>query len=147
VRFRSAAAALGGGAEAIALYRGPLLQDFPQRLQDPFGDWIAEHRQKLRDIARALMLRMLRAGEGSPALAQRLLALDPLCEEAYRFLIRDHAAAADLAGAQRWFDACAASFRAAGLETSLEIRSLMEEARAEIATSSAHAFQIARPAM
>ena len=145
VRFRGAAAAPGGGAEAIALYRGPLLQDFPLRPRDPFGEWIAVHRQKLRDIARALMLRMLRGGEGSPTLAQRLVALDPLCEEAYRFLIRHHAGEGDLPGAQRWFDSCAASFGAAGVETSLEIRSLIEDAKAEIARSSAHAFQIAHP--
>jgi DNA-binding SARP family transcriptional activator len=145
VRFRGAAAAPGGGAEAIALYRGPLLQDFPLRPRDPFSDWIAEHRQRLRDIARALMLRMLRGGEGSPALAQRLVALDPLCEEAYRFLIRHHAGEGDLPGAQRWFDNCAASFDAAGVETSLEIRSQMEDAKAEIARSSAHFFQIAHP--
>ena len=47
------------------------------------------------------MLRFLRSGEGSPALAERLIALDPLCEEAYRFLIRRFAAEADLGGAQR----------------------------------------------
>ena len=92
VRFREAAAAPGGRAEAIALYRGPLLQDFPLRPRDPFGDWIAVHRERLRDVARALMLRMLRGGEGTSALAQRLVALDPLCEEAYRFLIRHHGA-------------------------------------------------------
>ncbi len=145
-RFRAAAAAPGGGAEAIALYRGPLLQDFPVRPTDPFGDWIALHRQKLRDIARAVMLRMLRGGEGSPALARRLLALDPLCEEAYRFLIRHCAGECDLAGAQSWFDACAAAFDAAGIETSLEIRSLMRDAKAEIIRSSANSFQIAHPA-
>jgi TolB-like protein/DNA-binding SARP family transcriptional activator len=145
VRFRRAATAPGGGAEAIALYRGPLLQDFPLRPTDPFGGWIAEHRQALRDIARALMLRMLRGGEGSPALAQRLVALDPLCEEAYRFLIRHHAGEGDLPAAQRWFDSCAVAFAGARLETSLEIRSLMEDAKAEIALSSAHSFQIARP--
>ena len=145
VRFRRAAAAPGGGTEAIALYRGPLLQDFPLRPGDPLGEWIAVHRQKLRDIARALMLRMLRGGEGSKALAQRLVTLDPLCEEAYRFLIRHHAGEGDLASAQSWFDNCAASFGSAGVETSLEIRSLMEDAKAEIARSSAHSFQIAHP--
>ncbi len=147
VRFRAAAATAGGGAEAIALYRGPLLEDFPTRPRDPFDDWIAAQRQQLRDIARALMLRMLRSGEGSPALAQRLIALDPLCEEAYRWLIRDHAGAGDLAGAQRWFESCVASFRKAGLETSLEIRTLMDEVQAEIAGSSVGMFQIARPDM
>jgi hypothetical protein len=43
-RFRAAAAAPGGGAEAIALYRGPLLQDFALRSRDPFSDWLAWHR-------------------------------------------------------------------------------------------------------
>src|SRR5262249_22675826 len=146
IRFRGAAAAPGGGAEAIALYRGPLLQDFPLRRRDPFGDWIAVHRQKLRDIARALILRMLRGGEGSPALAQRLVALDSLCEEAYRFLIRHQAGEGAVPGAKRWFDSCAASFAASGVETSLEIRSLMEDVKAEIARSSAHSFKIAHPA-
>jgi TolB-like protein/DNA-binding SARP family transcriptional activator len=145
VRFRAAAATPGGGAEAIALYRGPLLQDFPLRPRDPFGDWVAVHRQRLQDIARTLILRMLRGGEGSPALAQRLLALDPLCEEAYRFLIRHHAGGGDLASAQNWFNACAASFGAAGIETSLEIRALIEDAKAEITRSSANYFQIAHP--
>src|SRR5262249_16132440 len=145
VLFRRAASAPGGGAEAIALYRGPLLQDFPLRPRDPFGDWIAVHRQKLRDVAKALMLRMLRGGEGSPALAQRLVALDPLCEEAYRFLIRHYAGDGDLSSAQNWFNACAASFGAAGIETSLEIRALIEDAKAEITRSSANYFQIAHP--
>jgi TolB-like protein len=146
LRFRAAAAARGGGAEAIALYRGPLLQDFPLRPRDPFGDWITVHRERLRDVARALMLRMLRGGEGSPALAQRLLAFDPLCEEAYRFLIRHHAASGDLASAQGWFNACTRSFGAAGIETSLEIRALIEDAKTEIARSSTNSFQIAHPA-
>ena len=124
---------------------GPLLRDFPLRPRDPLGDWIAVHRQQLQDIARTLMLRMLRGGEGSPALAQRLLALDPLCEEAYRFLIRHHAGGGDLASAQSWFNACAASFGSAGIETSLEIRALIEDAKAEITRSSANYFQIADP--
>jgi DNA-binding SARP family transcriptional activator len=55
LRFRAAAAAPGGGAEAIALYRGPLLQDFPLRSRDPFSDWLAWHRQQLQDIARILL--------------------------------------------------------------------------------------------
>ena len=147
VRFRAAAAAPGGGAEAIALYRGPLLQDFALRSRDPFSDWLALQRQQLQDVARILLLRMLRSGEGSSALAQRLLAIDPLCEEAYRFLIRHHAAGGDLARAQSWFKACEASFGATGIEISLEIRALMEDAKAEIARSSANYFQIAQPGM
>ena len=112
-----------------------LLEDFPLRPNEPLGEWFGGHRERLRDIARALMLRLLRSGEGSPALAERLIALDPLCEEAYRFLIRRFAAEGDLAGAQRRYEACANAFAAAGLETSLEIRALIEDVRAELARS------------
>jgi TolB-like protein/DNA-binding SARP family transcriptional activator len=144
-RFRSVAGASGGASEALALYRGPLLEDFPLRPNEPLGQWFGGHRERLHDIARALMLRLLRSGEGSQALAERLIALDPLCEEGYRFLIRRFAAEGDLAGAQRRYDACANAFAAAGLQTSLEIRALMDDARAETASASAGAFQAAHP--
>ena len=114
-RFRSAAGASGGASEALTLYRGPLLEDFPLRPHEPLGEWFGGHRERLHDIARALMLRLLRSGEGSQALAERLIALDPLCEEGYRFLIRRFAAEGDLAGAQRRYEACANAFSAAGL--------------------------------
>ena len=144
-RFRSAAGASGGASEALTLYRGPLLEDFPLRPNEPLGEWFGGHRERLHDIARALMLRLLRSGEGSQALAERLIALDPLCEEGYRFLIRRFAAEGDLAGAERRYEACANAFAAAGLQTSLEIRALMDDARAEIASASAGPFQIAHP--
>ena len=145
VRFQAAAAAPGGGVEAISLYRGPLLQDFDLRPSDPFGEWVARHRSELNETARAVLLRLLRSGEGSPALSQRLLAVDPLCEEGYRFLIRHCAGAGDSARAQAWFDRCVAALAGAGLEPSLETRALMEDARLELARSSANYFQIARP--
>ena len=146
VRFRAAAALPGSGAAVVSLYRGPLLQGFPMRPRDPFSDWLGVHRQQMQDVARQLMLRMLRGGEGSPALAERLLAVDPLCEEAYAFLIRHYAAGRDLARAQRWFEACSDALQAAGLEMSLEIRSLIDDARAEISRSSANPFQVLHPA-
>ena len=145
-RFRSAAGDSGGASEALALYRGSLLEDFPLRPREPLGEWFGGHRGRLRDIARALMLRLLRSGEGSPALAERLIALDPLCEEGYRFLIRRFAAEGDLGGAQRRYEACASAFAAAGLETSLEIQALIEDVRSELSRGSANAFQIAHPA-
>ncbi len=144
-RFRSAAGASGGASEALTLYRGPLLEDFPLRPNEPLGQWFGGHRERLHDVARALMLRLLRSGEGSQALAERLIALDPLCEEGYRFLIRRFAAEGDLAGAQRRYEACAKAFAGAGLQTSLEMRALMDDARAEIANASAGPFQIAHP--
>jgi TolB-like protein/DNA-binding SARP family transcriptional activator len=144
-RFRSAAAASGGASEALTLYRGPLLEDFPLRPNEPLGEWFGGHRERLHNIARALMLRLLRSGEGSQALAERLIAIDPLCEEGYRFLIRRFAAEGDLAGAQQRYEACANAFAAAGLQTSLEIRTLMDDARAETASASAGRFQLAHP--
>ena len=143
--FARAAGASGGASEALTLYRGPLLEDFPLRPNEPLGEWFGGHRERLHDIARALMLRLLRTGEGSQALAERLIALDPLCEEGYRFLIRRFAAEGDLAGAERRYEACANAFAAAGLQTSLEIRALMDDARAEIASASAGPFQVAHP--
>ena len=144
-RFRSAAGASGGASEALALYRGPLLEDFPLRPNEPLGEWFGGHHERLHGVARALMLRLLRSGEGSRALAERLIALDPLCEEGYRFLIRSFAAEGDLAGAQRRYEACASAFAAAGLETSLEIRALMDDARLEITSASAGVFHLAHP--
>jgi TolB-like protein/DNA-binding SARP family transcriptional activator len=144
-RFRSAAGASGGASEALTLYRGPLLEDFPLRANEPLGEWLRRRREGLSDIARTLMLRLLRSGEGSQALAERLIALDPLCEESYRFLIRRAVAGGDLAAAQRRYEACANAFAAAGLQTSLEFRALMDDARAEIASASAGAFQTAHP--
>jgi len=144
-RFHDASGSSGTVSEALALYRGPLLQDFPLGQKEPLAQWFGEHRERLRDIARAMMLRNLRSGEGTPAVAERLISLDPLCEEAYRFLIRTSAAEGDLPQAQRRYDACAAAFSAAGLGASLEIRSIMEDARADIMTSSANAFQVALP--
>ncbi len=145
VRFEAAASTPGRGAEAISLYRGPLLQEFDLRPHDPFSEWVARHRSRLSETARAVLLRLLRSGEGSPALSQRLLAVDPLCEEGYRYLIRDAAGAGDLARAQGWFDRCAAALAGAGLEPSLETRALMDDARLDLARSSVNYFQIARP--
>jgi DNA-binding SARP family transcriptional activator len=145
VRFRAAACAQGAGAEAVALYRGALLEDFPLRPRDPFGEWLAVRRRELQEAASAVLVRMLRGGEGSPALAERLLAIDPLCEEAYRFLIRHHAGRCDLARAQSWFDVCEKKLCAAGIPISLETRTLIEDAKAEIPRGSANAFQILHP--
>ena len=51
-----------------------------------------------------------------------------------------------MAAAQRRYDACANAFAAAGLETSLEIRALIEDVHSELSRSSANAFQVAQPA-
>ena len=146
VRFRGAAAALGGGAEAIALYRGPLLQDFPLRPRDPFGDWIVVHRQKLRDLARALMLRMLRGGRAARLWLSVWWRSIRCARKPIAFLsviMPRRATCPARRGGSIAVQRCLAQ---PGLESSLEIRSLMEDAKAEIARSSAHSFQIAHPA-
>ena len=136
----------GGASEALALYRGPLLEGFPLRPKEPLGEWFGGHRERLRDIARALMLRLLRVGRGQPG-ARR--AADrarsavrgglPVSDPARRGRGRPCRRAAALRGVRE-------ALSAAGLETSLEIRALMDDARAEIARSSANAFQVALPA-
>ena len=43
-RFRSAAGDSGGASEALALYRGSLLEDFPLRPREPLSEWFGGHR-------------------------------------------------------------------------------------------------------
>lgn len=77
-----------------------------------FDDWLARQREarraQLRQQLGARCEQALAAGDGAlaVALAQRLLALDPLSEEAHRRLIRTHYLAGDRAAALLAFDRC-----------------------------------------
>ncbi|HVG07029.1 MAG TPA: BTAD domain-containing putative transcriptional regulator [Thermoanaerobaculia bacterium] len=80
-------------AQAVRLYHGDFLNGCPVRAGAELEDWIAEQRERLREGA-VQALRTLIAhhrGRGDYRLAiqhaQRLLALDPLAEEAHRQLI------------------------------------------------------------
>lgn len=110
VRFRALLA--GGGedalGEAVALYRGPLLEGVTTR--DPEAEiWIRDRRAELHEAALRALERLLVAhrsagrSEALEALARRALELDPLLEEAHRGIIAVHLARGQKALAARQF--------------------------------------------
>jgi TolB-like protein/DNA-binding SARP family transcriptional activator/Flp pilus assembly protein TadD len=83
-------------ARAASLYRGDLLDGLDVR--DPvFEEWLLFERQRLRDLARAALTRLLDfhmtsgAHDQAGMAARRLLALDPLQESAHRALMQIYA--------------------------------------------------------
>jgi DNA-binding SARP family transcriptional activator len=93
---------------ALAHYRGDLLDGVAVR--DPaFEDWLRVERARLRghaeEAAAGLMARALAEGadDQAAAAARRLLALDPLREDACRALMRHHAGRGEAARALRLY--------------------------------------------
>ncbi len=80
-------------AQAVRLYHGDFLNGSPVRAGAELEDWIAEQRERLREGAiqalRTLIAHHRERGDHRLAIqhAQRLLALDPLAEEAHRQLM------------------------------------------------------------
>ena len=142
IRLRKAAAMPGGGGEVVALARGVLLQDFPLRPKEPFSDWLIVQRRRIQDVVDAMMLRMLLSGEGSVPLAQKLLDSNRTCEDAYRFLMRHHAALGDTSTVQDIYNTCEQALQAVGLEVSFETRTLLNTIRAEINEAAQTVFQL-----
>jgi TolB-like protein/DNA-binding SARP family transcriptional activator/cytochrome c-type biogenesis protein CcmH/NrfG len=98
-------------ARAATLYRGDLLDGLDVR--DPaFEEWLLFERQRLRDLARAALARLLElhmasdAHDQAGAAARRLLALDPLQESAHRALMRIYAEHGQTALALRQYQMC-----------------------------------------
>jgi DNA-binding SARP family transcriptional activator len=92
---------------AVALYDGDLLDGLGAR--DPvFDDWLRGEQQHYRELALTALKKLLahETGASAMAIAQRLLALDPLQEEGHRALMRFHAEAGDVAAALRQYDTC-----------------------------------------
>jgi len=81
-------------AGAVRLYRGEFLSGFPLRDSSAFEDWLLTERERLREgvvtVLRTLIESYLARGELRVGLqyARRLVALDPLSEEAHRYLMR-----------------------------------------------------------
>nr|WP_242481753.1 BTAD domain-containing putative transcriptional regulator [Paracraurococcus ruber] len=129
VAFRQTLADPGRGTAAVALYRGDLLQDVRCEPDDPFGDWLMRERAALRQAALDLMLGLLRAGDGSAALARRVLALDPASEEVHRILMRHHAERGDLPRVLEQYRDCAEALRSRhGTDPMPETRALLDAA-------------------
>jgi TolB-like protein/Tfp pilus assembly protein PilF len=95
--------------QAIALYRGDLLDGIA--IRDPaFEDWLLVERQRLRQLLEDALTRLLSqsmaegATERAIAAARRLLALDPLREEACRALMQIHAERGQTAQALKLYE-------------------------------------------
>jgi DNA-binding SARP family transcriptional activator len=98
-------------ARAATLYRGDLLDGLDVR--DPaFEEWLLFERQRLRDLARVALARLLElhmasnAHDQAGAAARRLLALDPLQETAHRALMRIYAEHGQTAQALKQYQMC-----------------------------------------
>lgn len=93
-----------GAEEAVALYRGDLLENC-------YDDWIFPERERLRNLYMVNLTRLVdhyRARRAFPqaiAFAVRLLALDPLREDALRLLITLRYESGDRAGALKEYTA------------------------------------------
>lgn len=80
-------------AQAVRLYDGDFLSGCPVRAGAELEDWLAEQRERLREGAiqalRTLIAHQRERGDHRLAIqhGQRLLALDPLAEEAHRQLM------------------------------------------------------------
>jgi TolB-like protein len=115
------------------LYRGPLLDGFTAR--DPaFDDWLAQERARLHALAIGAVDRLLAGllgdgdGEAAIAAAERLIALDPERESAYRTLMRLYAEQGQRGLAARQYETCREVLESTlGVEPAPATRRLYEE--------------------
>jgi TolB-like protein len=96
--------------QAVALYRGELLDGIG--IRDPaFEEWLLVERQRLGHLLEEVLTKLLSqsmadgASERAIATARRLLALDPLREEASRALMQIHAERGQTAQALKMYEA------------------------------------------
>jgi len=103
-------------AEAIALYRGDLLDGLAVQ-EAPFEDWLLGQRERLHETAVRALARLLahqRATGSTEAAIQsalRLLALDPLQEPAHRALMQLYVETGRRAAALRQYQLCQSTLR------------------------------------
>jgi DNA-binding SARP family transcriptional activator len=121
-----AALASGEDAEAVRLYRGDLLAG-------RYDDWVLAERERLRGLQLAALERVCATLEAEGRLseaigwAERLVAADPLREDAYRRLMRLHDARGDRARALSVYHGCAATLeRELGVDPSPATRAAYE---------------------
>ena len=95
--------------QAVALYRGELLDGIG--IRDPaFEEWLLVERQRLAHLLEEVLTKLLSqlmadgASERAIATARRLLALDPLREEASRALMQIHAERGQTAQALKMYE-------------------------------------------
>jgi TolB-like protein/DNA-binding SARP family transcriptional activator/Tfp pilus assembly protein PilF len=94
--------------QAAALYRGDLLEGFSLRDRN-FDEWLTGERERLREHAVQLFLRLMQSAAAAgvePAIrwALRILAVDPIHEPAHRALMELYAAQGRHAAALRQYE-------------------------------------------
>jgi TolB-like protein/DNA-binding SARP family transcriptional activator len=127
-------------ARAATLYRGDLLDGLDVR--DPaFEEWLLFERQRLRDLARAALARLLElhmasnAHDQAGATARRLLALDPLQETAHRALMQIYAEHGQTALALKQYQVCRDALQGElGVKPDAETERLYQSIREKRAT-------------
>jgi TolB-like protein/Tfp pilus assembly protein PilF len=96
---------------ATALYRGDFLDGLDLR-DAAFDEWLLMERQRLRELAREALARLVDwhmasgAHDQAAAAARRLLAIDPLREVAHRALMQIYAAQGQTALALKQYQLC-----------------------------------------
>lgn len=131
--------------EAVELYRGSLLDGFDIRAP-AFEDWLRAERERLRNLAlgalSALVDHDMRGANHGEALfhTSRLLALDPLREEAHRAVMRIYAAQGRHAQAIEQYRRCREALRLdlgvnPGPETEQLYREILEQRRTPVSAA------------
>jgi adenylate cyclase len=116
---------------AALLYRGDLMAGLSLP-NGAFADWLLVEKTRLHDLAIRAFGQVLdrQSGEQAIATAQRLLALDPDCEDVHRALMRLHAAAGDRSQALRQYQLCRDHLqRDLGVRPEAETERLVQEIR------------------
>lgn len=127
--------------EAVALYRGDLLEGLAVEDSAAFEEWLLGERESLRLFALSALRRLVgllrRGGEGPRALAhaRRLLALDPWLEEAHLHVAELLALSGRRGAAIRQVEACRRVLQdELGAAPSKETVALERQLRSEAAT-------------
>jgi predicted ATPase/DNA-binding SARP family transcriptional activator len=139
--------------QALALYRGDLLDDLLVRDAPLFEEWVLLERERLRQLAIGGLEQLVRWGieqeNFSNAIqdVRRLLLLDPWLESAHRNLMWMLARTGDRSGALAQYEACRQTLaQELGVEPAREITALYEQIKAgEIETAAKPDLQASSP--
>jgi len=99
---------------AIVLYRGELLADIEVR-DAAFEEWLQAERRRFADLAATVLEKLWAREIGAPRVdaAKRLVALDPIRENAHRKLIQAYAEGGERTLALRQYESCRDMLKAA----------------------------------